>query len=446
METASRIDENYDLWINFLGTLWEGENSKSNVGKAVDTALGLVKNPEVRAQLSFLVAFGRTFWNKAFNWMRRKDSLTKLDGHSCHEVLIQVFCMESQLSHIADHWRDYPEFAQCKKFTDELDNSILDDSSCLSPRASTLNRYEIFFNEYRKCFNADSGFNRWKTKLTSFVLGSSNQMAVHLFAQHVMKLKQQSTSLQAQHPHPITDENSSTTIASVTATSTNNNLGVSEAGIHDEFSYIDWKAFVSNKCTIDLNDPIITRNIEAIKLLSQDRNLYLWQEEPFEDGSPMHQLQHDMKTIVFTAKHHQQQAEAGVQEVSHCNQNRKSEMISTAFVVVRSYFNQVVTAWQQQEIDGGKELRGNQHMGKGSMKHGHREVKLPQSKRRMARLNDTGQDLQSKAYAGTRKCQLILKCFESNQFPDNDDWKNLFKLIQREVSIEMLMDLLSQRK
>ena len=47
-----------------------GENSKSNVGKAVDTALGLVKNPEVRAQLSFLVAFGQTFWNKAFNWMR----------------------------------------------------------------------------------------------------------------------------------------------------------------------------------------------------------------------------------------------------------------------------------------------------------------------------------------------------------------------------------------
>ena len=147
--------------------------------------------------------------------------------------------MESQLSHIADHWRDYPQFAQCKEITDELDNSTLDNPSCLSPRASTLNRYESFFNVYRKCFNADFGFNRWKTKLTSFVLASSNQMAVHLFAQHVMKLKQQSTSLQAQYMHPTTYENSRTTIASVTATSTNNSLGVSESGIHDEFSYID---------------------------------------------------------------------------------------------------------------------------------------------------------------------------------------------------------------
>ena len=180
--------------------------------------------------------------------------------------------------------------------------------------------------------------------------------------------------------------------------------------------------------------------------MSQDRNLYIWQEEPFEDGSPMHQLQHDMKTIVFTAKHHQQQAEAGVQEVSHCTQNRKSEMISTAFVVVRSYFNQVVTAWQQQEIDDGKELRGNQHMGKGSMTHGHREVKLKQSKRRMARLNDTGQDLQSKAYPSKQKCQLILKYFKSNPFPDNDDWKKLLRMLQREVSIKMLMDLLIHRK
>ena len=70
-------------------------------------------------------------------------------------------------------------------------------------------------------------------------------------------------------------------------------------------------------------------------------------------------------------------------------------MISTAFVVVRSYFNQVVTIWQQQEIDDGRELRGNQHMGKGSMTHGRREVKLQQSNRRIARLNDTHQDLQS---------------------------------------------------
>ena len=43
----------------------------------------------------------------------------------------------------------------------------------------------------------------------------------------------------------------------------------------------------------------------------------------------------------LTGKHHQQQAEGGVQEISHCSSNQKSEAVSTrsAHVAVTSYDN-----------------------------------------------------------------------------------------------------------
>ena len=41
------------------------------------------------------------------------------------------------------------------------------------------------------------------------------------------------------------------------------------------------------------------------------------------------QLRQDIQTVVLTAKHHGQQAEAGVQEISLCTSNRKSESVAS---------------------------------------------------------------------------------------------------------------------
>ena len=84
----------------FLEVIFESEPATSAIGQTARDALELVRNPEVKVYLSFLTAFAKTFWDPAYNWIRRKDAISKLDGHSCHEVLLQVFTMSELLNRL----------------------------------------------------------------------------------------------------------------------------------------------------------------------------------------------------------------------------------------------------------------------------------------------------------------------------------------------------------
>ena len=171
-----------------------GTNKSTNVGLAVDDAVGLIKNPEIKAQLSFLSAFGKRYWTREYNWIQHKDDISKLEGHSCHEVLLNVFCCHSTLSKLSQDWENDPAFSVCKSLVNDLSSVVPDGSKYKSEKDSTKSRITDFFKVYIEGFNLESGFKRWITSLSTFNLGSTNKRAVHLFAKHLMSLKNSVTN------------------------------------------------------------------------------------------------------------------------------------------------------------------------------------------------------------------------------------------------------------
>ena len=106
-----------------------GRDEKGDNGVRTETtpatdAYALIQNPETKANLSFIVAFGKAYWSPGYNWIRRHDCISKRDGHSCHECLIQVFCMMTKLKQLQSDWQQQPEFAICKTITDALSNIV----------------------------------------------------------------------------------------------------------------------------------------------------------------------------------------------------------------------------------------------------------------------------------------------------------------------------------
>ena len=96
-----------------LCELYKGYPKTSKIGQACEMATGLGKNSQIKCQASFLTAFRKKFWDPNYPWLHRKDQLTKLDGHSCQEVLIQVFLMSKQLQMLEEGgWKTVPEFSQ----------------------------------------------------------------------------------------------------------------------------------------------------------------------------------------------------------------------------------------------------------------------------------------------------------------------------------------------
>ena len=403
LTTATIIFEYFALWQMFLQGMVLGTNKSSSIGQAVDEAIGLIKNPVIRVHVSFLVAFGKKYWTPGYNWIRRKDSITKIEAHSCHEVLLQVFCMHSTIKKLCQDWQSDSEFVQCKHLLDGLSSHVDKGGNYLSEKESTCNRIKLFFKIYNDAaFCNDSGFKRWTTILSSFMLGSTNKKAVTLFAKHLVSMKHNAAIQDTSSVPPPTR-----LIDNEISISTRNS-------IHDEFSYSDFVTFISKHCTISLDDHLIRRNWPAIELLSNDKDLYLWGDDPFQIDSSMDRLKNDIISIVLTAKHHQQPAKAGVQAISHCSQNRKSESISTAFVTIRSYFHQAVTIIQQDEVNGGRIMRGNQHRTKGSISSSKRECKSSEAIRLEEERDLSFQDTIITPQAGLHKTELLLRLINNH--------------------------------
>ena len=184
MKACTQVLNTYDKWQTFLSHHVEGEPASSSVGQIARDAYTLIINDETRANLSFIVAFGKAYWSSGYNWIRRHDTLSKRDGHSCHECLIQVFCMMTRLKKIQTNWQQDCAFAACQTLTDALSNEVKE-NQVKSPKDSTINRYNVFFKKYIEAFRKGSGFGRWMSSLASFTLGLSNTKAVHIFSKYV---------------------------------------------------------------------------------------------------------------------------------------------------------------------------------------------------------------------------------------------------------------------
>ena len=84
----------------------EAEPNSSALGKALKDAWGLIQNPETKVNIKFLVEVGKYYWTPGYNLPQRNDLITRLDAHSSHEVLVQVFTMKNKIqSLINDGWQ-----------------------------------------------------------------------------------------------------------------------------------------------------------------------------------------------------------------------------------------------------------------------------------------------------------------------------------------------------
>eukprot|EP00957_Ditylum_brightwellii_P174239 13265547-Ditylum_brightwellii.AAC.1 len=89
LKTCSLVFKKYDQWLKFIAHVYEGEKAADAIRMTAEDALKLVKNPEVKVQLAFIVAFGESYWTPGYNWIRQKDKKTMLEGHCCHKALTE---------------------------------------------------------------------------------------------------------------------------------------------------------------------------------------------------------------------------------------------------------------------------------------------------------------------------------------------------------------------
>ena len=116
--------------------------------------------------VSIITAFGDFFWTSGYNWIRRKDEQTKLEGHSCHEVLVQVFIMSMQLKKLENgQWKNEEAFInECVTLCSLLSKNSPSPGEW-SPYKSTTNQFEVFLNTYCQAFDIESGFSWWNVAI-----------------------------------------------------------------------------------------------------------------------------------------------------------------------------------------------------------------------------------------------------------------------------------------
>ena len=97
MKTCTMVDSIYEKWCLLLSKVVEAEPHYSTLGKTVKYAWGLIQTPGTKVNIKFLVAFEKFYWKSGYNWLRRNDSITRLDAHISHEVLVQVFIIKYKI-------------------------------------------------------------------------------------------------------------------------------------------------------------------------------------------------------------------------------------------------------------------------------------------------------------------------------------------------------------
>ena len=97
-----------------MSKLVEDEPHSSALGKTVKYAWEIIQNPETKVNIKFLVSFGKFHWTPGYNCLQRKDSIKRLDAHSSHEVLAQVFTMKNKIQSLINNcWQTNAIFQEC---------------------------------------------------------------------------------------------------------------------------------------------------------------------------------------------------------------------------------------------------------------------------------------------------------------------------------------------
>ena len=345
-KAAEAVLNEWEGWMNFLDGVYEDyNNSEATMARYT---LQLALNPKLKCELEFIVAFSRSFWNKHFAWLHRIDEKTKLSCHSSHEAPFRVAVMKRDLLYIKNNWRTMPKYDAFRTSFDNLPSDVVDSEGKAtdSGKETMFKQMNIFFDSYETTF--DEHFDRWSNSLGHFSVASSNPKVSSMYAKWFLGYDLLDTAVVGDdvdlcdgcHIHRTTCMSS------------------------------ELASFLQLQTCSRENVLFSQYNSAAIRLIANGANLYTDEREPIKS------FLQDVKRFIFPLKHNTQSTESGVQDISICCANQKSEDDSGALTLLRSADNGRLNQ-KMREAHKGKVKQGNQHTSKG--KTGERQLRSARS-------------------------------------------------------------------
>lgn len=346
--SARKLLEHWEQWSQMMNHGYEKYTTKeSTIGRN-----GLRQlhdkdgndNLKLKFEIQFLVSFCDAYWDPHFTWLHRIDDMTKLSGHSSHELPLRVFIMQTELDNIRENWQTMPAFEDAANTLLRLNPDIVDSNGdvLVGGKETTLKQIEDYFRIYRTTFTKH--FKRWRERLAPLVIASQDCRAVDIFAKWYLGRDQ---IVPADEVCDGKDE------------------------IHARtFKYKAWLEFLETSCTRELW--LHNKFKAAIEKVANGSRLW---DTTIEDED-ISNLRLFARNQIFIIPHHTQSTEAGVQETSICGANQKGETDASNLVVVRS-FDCAIVNQRTADLHQRKRKRGNQHVSSGIGSE--RQMKSPNS-------------------------------------------------------------------
>ena len=168
----------------------------------------------------------------------------------------------------------------------------------MSPKKATFNRFNGFLDRYLGNMMQKPCIGRWISEIIPYLLASTNTKAAQLLAKTIVG------KLDNEEYLPNEDG----------GTSPRNQ-------VHESFLYPDFESFLCYQCNINLDNPFLIKNENAIRLLEKEGDNILGENVREE----LNEFKNDVEDVILPAKNQGHQVEQGVQITSHCTGSGRNE-------------------------------------------------------------------------------------------------------------------------
>mmetsp|Transcript_26611 Transcript_26611/g.39421 ORF Transcript_26611/g.39421 Transcript_26611/m.39421 type:complete len:305 (+) Transcript_26611:380-1294(+) len=213
---------------------------------------------------------------------------------------------------------------------------------------------DLFFDTYLTTF--DNNFSRWKSQCLHFTIATSNKHAATVYAKWYLNLEQD-----------YAEEDDTF-------------LDVTHERTYSAKQWLDW---LNSQCDGSRDNPFLNSHRAAIVKIAD--GISLWNHSRIDNQVVMSRFQLECKERIFTMKHHTQSTEAGVQDISMCSKNQRTEYDASALSMVRSDHVQAVKKEIATERQNHRE-RGNQHINKQGQRVSSRSIEVGKQQEEEGRL------------------------------------------------------------
>ena len=395
VKCATAILQRWNDWKKFLDVCYLAFSTKE--GDMSRKCLAVMKDPKLKCEIEFVVAFGRCFFTKHFEWLQHIDTHTKKAGFFSHEMLPRVAIMQYELENLQNNWRTIQEFHECVCILDVLPDDVKENGKLQTAgKQKTQEQFTLFFKLYID--NWTQQFRRWKHKLAPLCIASSNKTAVSTFA---LWYKQKGRL------DPNGDEQNVFTNCSVHK---NCHLALGQ-----------WVNFL-NTCTF-IEDPILCQHADTVnEIENDDQHSYV-----VPQSHKMSSFLVDVKKYIFVVPTVTQIVEGTVQDSALCSLSGKGTDTTAGLIIFRSFQLQPLLNKLCQMMPS-KVKHANQHMGKGV--DGQRELKSARSQQLALDREQSGKPIQQQIHATKDKSKAHIK-HTIKTCPKEDDFKAVKRVQKR---------------